>query len=109
MSSSKVDLPPDLPRLRIPRTWRAMWVQRLDGAIAEAERREAERIRGEQARPPAPDWLIERGNCGLKEPFAPSPPTTTAFIRLLGTATLQPWSSGCELDRQGKSQLSAVD
>jgi hypothetical protein len=29
--------------------------------ITAEERREAERIRGEQARPPAPDWLIERG------------------------------------------------
>lgn len=29
--------------------------------IADAERREAERLRGEQARPPAPDWLIELG------------------------------------------------
>jgi hypothetical protein len=38
-----------------------MWVQRLDEAIKDAERRETERIRGEQARPPAPDWLIEQG------------------------------------------------
>ncbi|MFI1677031.1 DUF6233 domain-containing protein [Streptomyces sp. NPDC020607] len=29
--------------------------------IADEERREAERTRGEQARPPAPDWLIEGG------------------------------------------------
>ncbi|MFF1399366.1 hypothetical protein ACFVZD_36905 [Streptomyces sp. NPDC058287] len=29
--------------------------------IADAERREAERLHGEQARPPAPDWLIELG------------------------------------------------
>ncbi|MEU5583084.1 DUF6233 domain-containing protein [Streptomyces huasconensis] len=29
--------------------------------IADEERREAERIRGRQARPPAPDWLIELG------------------------------------------------
>ncbi|MGA4844848.1 DUF6233 domain-containing protein [Streptomyces sp. G5(2025)] len=29
--------------------------------IADEERREAERIRGQQARPPAPDWLIELG------------------------------------------------
>ncbi|WP_409240326.1 DUF6233 domain-containing protein [Streptomyces sp. PA5.6] len=25
------------------------------------ERREAERLRGEQARPPVPDWIVERG------------------------------------------------
>ncbi|MFD4633083.1 DUF6233 domain-containing protein [Streptomyces sp. NPDC058284] len=29
--------------------------------IADEERREAERRRGEQARPPVPDWLIEQG------------------------------------------------
>ncbi|MEV2255946.1 DUF6233 domain-containing protein [Streptomyces sp. NPDC050147] len=29
--------------------------------IADEERRETERIRGEQARPPAPDWVIEQG------------------------------------------------
>ncbi|MEV0114663.1 DUF6233 domain-containing protein [Streptomyces sp. NPDC050844] len=29
--------------------------------IADEERREAERIRGEQARPPAPNWFIELG------------------------------------------------
>ncbi|WP_167467709.1 DUF6233 domain-containing protein [Streptomyces rishiriensis] len=29
--------------------------------IAEEERREAERQRGAQARPPEPDWLLERG------------------------------------------------
>lgn len=32
--------------------------------IEDAERREAERLRGEQARPPAPDWLIEQGLAG---------------------------------------------
>ncbi|MEU6766591.1 DUF6233 domain-containing protein [Streptomyces sp. NPDC046853] len=55
------DLPPDLPRLRTLRTWHAMWVQRLDEAIKVAERREAERVRGERARPPAPEWLVEQG------------------------------------------------
>lgn len=29
--------------------------------IAEEEQREAERQRGAQARPPTPDWLLERG------------------------------------------------
>lgn len=29
--------------------------------IADEERRETERQRGEQARPPAPDWLLEMG------------------------------------------------
>lgn len=36
--------------------------------IAEEERREAERQRGERARPPAPDWLIERGLDGQSPP-----------------------------------------
>jgi hypothetical protein len=31
------------------------------GWIAAEERRQAERQRGEQARPPEPDWLLERG------------------------------------------------
>ncbi|MFD5788553.1 DUF6233 domain-containing protein [Streptomyces sp. NPDC127037] len=54
-------LPPDLPQLRTLRTWHAMWVTRLDQAIAAAEAREAEKRRGEQARPPAPEWMIEHG------------------------------------------------
>ncbi|MFC9682698.1 DUF6233 domain-containing protein [Streptomyces sp. NPDC056948] len=29
--------------------------------IADEERREAERLRGVERRPPAPEWLIERG------------------------------------------------
>jgi hypothetical protein len=36
----------------------------LDRWIADEERREAERRRGEEMRPPAPDWLIERGLSG---------------------------------------------
>lgn len=37
------DLPSDLPRLRTRRTWYAMWVDRIDEAIAAAEQREKER------------------------------------------------------------------
>ncbi|WP_406369749.1 DUF6233 domain-containing protein [Streptomyces sp. NBC_00647] len=55
------DLPPDLPRLRTLRTWHALWVDRLDQAIAAAEQGEAEREHGRQARPPQPDWMIEHG------------------------------------------------
>lgn len=33
----------------------------IDGWIADEERREAERRRAEETRPPAPEWLIERG------------------------------------------------
>nr|WP_241844825.1 DUF6233 domain-containing protein [Streptomyces silvensis] len=38
-----------------------MWLRRLDVAIADAERREAERARGAARRPPVPDWVIEAG------------------------------------------------
>ncbi|MFH8993242.1 DUF6233 domain-containing protein [Streptomyces sp. NPDC017940] len=38
-----------------------MWLRRLDAAISDAERREAERARGAARRPPAPAWLIETG------------------------------------------------
>ncbi|EMF20394.1 hypothetical protein H114_32664 [Streptomyces gancidicus BKS 13-15] len=33
----------------------------VDAWIADEERRQAERERGRQARPPSPDWLLERG------------------------------------------------
>ena len=55
------DLPPDLPRLRTLRMWHAMWLGRIDDAIAAAERREVERQQGEKRRPPAPDWVLELG------------------------------------------------
>jgi hypothetical protein len=53
------DLPPDLPRLYTLRTWHAMWVDRLDNAIAAAEQREAEKsARG--SRPAARTGLADR-------------------------------------------------
>lgn len=55
------DLPPDLPRLRTLETWLQLTLDQVRRAIAAAERREAERQRGVEARPPAPDWLIELG------------------------------------------------
>ncbi|SHI69057.1 DUF6233 domain-containing protein [Streptomyces sp. 3214.6] len=58
------DLPPDLPRLRTLETWLALTLDRVRQQIRDAERREAERQRGIEARPPAPDWLIERGLSG---------------------------------------------
>ncbi|MGW7824779.1 DUF6233 domain-containing protein [Streptomyces puniciscabiei] len=42
-------------------TWLVLSLDRVRQQIAAAERREAERQRGEQARPPAPDWLLELG------------------------------------------------
>jgi Family of unknown function (DUF6233) len=37
--------------------------------IAEEERREAERLRGEEARPPAPEWLVQL-SLGSQHPVA---------------------------------------
>ncbi|MGB8943564.1 MAG: DUF6233 domain-containing protein [Streptomyces sp.] len=39
------------------------WTRTRSGIAAE-ERREAKRIRGKQAHPPAPDWLSEQGLAG---------------------------------------------
>ncbi|MFI1701981.1 DUF6233 domain-containing protein [Streptomyces bobili] len=58
------DLPPDLPRLRTLETWLILTLDRVRQQITDAERRETERQRGIDARPPAPDWLIERGLSG---------------------------------------------
>ncbi|MGW5197384.1 DUF6233 domain-containing protein [Streptomyces spiralis] len=55
------DLPPDLARLRTLETWLALQLDRVRQQIADLERRETERQRGEQARPPVPDWMIEGG------------------------------------------------
>ncbi|MET7838918.1 DUF6233 domain-containing protein [Streptomyces sp. NPDC005356] len=44
-----------------PYTTRPASAQQIDRWIATEERREIERRHGEQARPPAPDWLIEMG------------------------------------------------
>ncbi|WP_432187527.1 DUF6233 domain-containing protein [Streptomyces sp. Tue6028] len=54
-------LPPDLPRLRTLETWLSYSLQQVRQQISAVEQREAERRRGEQARPPTPDWIIERG------------------------------------------------
>ncbi|MEV6057771.1 DUF6233 domain-containing protein [Streptomyces sp. NPDC052107] len=55
------DLPPDLPRLRTLETWLALTLDRVRRQIADLERRETARQHGEQARPPAPDWMLELG------------------------------------------------
>ncbi|WP_318202938.1 DUF6233 domain-containing protein [Streptomyces sp. SCL15-4] len=55
------DLPPDLPRLRTLETWLAHTLNRVRRQIGELERQEQERQQGAQARPPAPDWLLELG------------------------------------------------
>ncbi|MFD4475976.1 DUF6233 domain-containing protein [Streptomyces sp. NPDC058471] len=50
-----------LDLLRFLRRVQAGDLARTDRWIVEEEQREAERIRGEQRRPPTPDWLIEKG------------------------------------------------
>jgi hypothetical protein len=55
------DLPPDLPRLEAIETYLALALARVREKKADLVRREQERQRGVQARPPAPDWLIEEG------------------------------------------------
>lgn len=47
--------------LRFARRIAVQQVEQIDRWIATEERREVEHRRGEQARPPAPDWLIEMG------------------------------------------------
>ncbi len=55
------DLPGDLPRLRTLETWLALQLTAVQAAITAAEKREEERRRGEEVRPPQPDWLLEQG------------------------------------------------
>jgi hypothetical protein len=54
------DLPPDLPRLEAIETYLALTLARVREKKADLQRREQERQRGAEARPPTPDWLIEQ-------------------------------------------------
>jgi hypothetical protein len=54
------DLPPDLPRLEAIETYLVVALQRVREKKADLQRREQERQHGAEARPPAPDWLIEQ-------------------------------------------------
>lgn len=53
--------PSRLEKLRIVRGFLAHQLDQVDRWITEEQQRQAEKARGEQARPPAPDWLIEQG------------------------------------------------
>jgi hypothetical protein len=53
--------PGRLEQLRFLERVQAADLQRTRRWIADEERRQLERQRGEQARPPAPDWLLEAG------------------------------------------------
>lgn len=63
------DLPPDLPRLRTLETWLQLTLDEVRAAITAAEKRETERQRGIERRPPAPDWLLEF-SLGGRHPLA---------------------------------------
>ncbi|MER6367232.1 DUF6233 domain-containing protein [Streptomyces mirabilis] len=93
------DLPPDLPRLRTLETWLAYTLDRVRQQIAAAERREAERQRGEQARPPEPDWLIEQGLSG-RQPV---------YVHVGGCPMAGKRSRGVERDRALRALAEGVD
>lgn len=65
---TRCDLRSDLPRLRTLRAWYAIWLARLDEAIAAAEQQEREREQGEQARAPAPHWLLSSASASAPHP-----------------------------------------
>ncbi|TGB13819.1 DUF6233 domain-containing protein [Streptomyces sp. MZ04] len=53
--------PSRMEKLRIVRGFLAHQLDQVDRWIAEEQQRQQEKARGEEARPPAPDWLIEQG------------------------------------------------
>lgn len=67
--------------------------------IAAEEQREAERIRGEQARPPAPDWLIEQGLNGR----------AAVYVHVGGCHMAGKRSRGVERDQALRAVTEGVD
>ncbi|MET9913403.1 DUF6233 domain-containing protein [Streptomyces sp. NPDC006476] len=55
------DLPPDLDRLQVLRTWHLLWIRRIDAKIEALLQRQAEAERGRRERPPPPEWIVELG------------------------------------------------
>lgn len=55
------DLPPDPERLRTIVTFLRLHLAEAERALEAAERREQERQRGVEHRPPPPEWLIDHG------------------------------------------------
>ncbi|WP_369214691.1 DUF6233 domain-containing protein [Streptomyces flavofungini] len=53
--------PTRLEKLRIVEGFLRHQLDQVDRWIIQEEQRQAEQQRGEQARPPAPDWMIEQG------------------------------------------------
>ncbi|MET9914745.1 DUF6233 domain-containing protein [Streptomyces sp. NPDC006476] len=55
------DLPPDLDRLQVLRTWHLLWVRRIDAKVEAVLQRQAETERGRRERPLPPEWIVELG------------------------------------------------
>jgi hypothetical protein len=53
--------PTYLDRLRIVRAYLTHQLDQVDRWIADEERKAAEKKRGEERRPPAPDWVFQMG------------------------------------------------
>ncbi|MFE2710657.1 DUF6233 domain-containing protein [Streptomyces mirabilis] len=93
------DLPPDLPRLRTLETWLAHTLDRVRQQIAAVERQETEQRRGEQARPPEPDWLIEQGLSGR----------AAVYVHVGGCGMAGKRSRGVERDQALRALAEGVD
>lgn len=72
---------------------------RTRGWITDEERSEAERIRGEQARPPAPDWLIEQGLGGR----------TAVYVHIGGCWSGRKRTEGITRDQARQALADGVD
>ncbi|MFD8774534.1 DUF6233 domain-containing protein [Streptomyces sp. NPDC059916] len=90
---------PRLDMLRFARRIAVQQVEQIDRWIATEERREAERRHGEQARPPAPDWLIEMG-LGGRDPV---------YVHVGGCHMAGKRSRGVERDQALRAVTEGID
>ncbi|MFA3840556.1 DUF6233 domain-containing protein [Streptomyces aureus] len=90
---------PRLDMLRFARRIAVQQVEQIDRWIASEERREAERRHGEQAGPPAPDWLIEMG-LGGRDPV---------YVHVGGCHMAGKRSRGVERDQALRAVTEGVD
>ncbi|MGW6747612.1 DUF6233 domain-containing protein [Streptomyces sp. NPDC055006] len=90
---------PRLDMLSFARRIAVQQVEQIDRWIAAEERREAERRHGEQARPPAPDWLIEMG-LGGRDPV---------YVHVGGCHMAGKRSRGVDRDQALRAVTEGVD
>ncbi|MFD7184958.1 DUF6233 domain-containing protein [Streptomyces sp. NPDC059904] len=90
---------PRLAMLRFARRIAVQQLEQIDRWIATEERRGAERRHGEQARPPAPDWLIEMG-LGGRDPV---------YVHVGGCHMAGKRSRGAEWDQALRAVTEGVD